>query len=308
MDPVTTGLYGVLLPALAAGLVLAAGWRLWRRGAPDGAPTNGGPLEARPADGRWSGGLALAAALWAAQLGLSGPPVAPGGDLTPTGLDWLAWVTLAAAFLLPAEPQLGRRWALLRGALAIVTVELVLRNRFASRWTEGAEAAGWAVGLAALILVEWAALGRLLRAPGARGPLVVWLLAGHLAGIAALTGSVTIGQLAGALAAGAGAALVAAWWRPRVTLAGAGAGLATLALAGLTLNAHFFSYTPGTDALLVAAAPLVGLLGELPPLRRERPWARTLTTAILVSLPLAVALVRALLAFESDPYADYYDY
>jgi len=295
MDPVTAGLYGVLLPALAAGLVLAVGWRVWRR-VPEGI------------DGRWAGGAALAAALFVGQLGLSGLPTAPGGDLTPTGLDWLAWVVVAAALLLPIEPHLGRRWALLRGVLAIVTVELVLRNQFNSRWTEGSTAATWAVGLVALLLLEWLALDRLMRGPRLQGPLIVWLLAGHLGGLAALTGSVTIGQLSGAVAAGAGAALVAAWWRPRVRLEGAGAGLAAIALTGLTLNAHFFSYTSAQDALLVAAAPLLGLLAQAPPLRRERPWAQTLVTAALVTAPLAVAVVRAWLAFESDPYADYYDY
>jgi hypothetical protein len=294
MDPVTAGLFGVLLPALAAGLVLAAGWRLRRPEAPE-------------VDGRWCGGLAMAAALIAAQLGISGVPRLPGGDITPTGLDWLAWSVLLAALMLPAEPQLGRRWALLRGVLAITTVELVLRNQL-SRWGEGLEAAAWPVGLSALLLVEWGALGRLARGPRLQGPLVIWLLAAHLGALAALTGSVTLGQLSGAVAAGAGAALVASWWRPRVRLDGTGVGVAAIALFGLALNAHFFSYTTGQDILLVAAAPLLGLLAELPPLRRRTPWAQTLTTALLVVLPLALVVVRAWLAFESDPYADYYDY
>lgn len=295
MDPVTIGLFGVLLPALAAGLVLAAGWRVWTR-QPEGI------------DGRWAGAPALALAFVVGTVGISGLPVLPGGDQTPTGLDWLAWLALLAGLLLALQRRLGRWGGALRGVLAILTIELVLRNKITAAWSEGSEGIQWVLGLLALLFVDWLALERLARRPGASGPLVLWLLAATLGGLSALSGSVTIGQLAGALAAGLGAAVVAAWWRPRVSLSGPGVGVATVVLFGLALNAHFFSYTTGLDVLLFAAAPLFGLLAGLPKLRRESGWAQTLLTLALVAVPISVALTRAVLAYESDPYSDYYDY
>ncbi len=295
MDPITMGLYGVLFPALAAGLVLAVGWRVWNA-APEGI------------DGRWAGAPALALSFLVGTVGISGLPVVPGGDQTPTGLDWLAWVALLAGAVLALQPRLGRWGGALRGVLAILTIELVLRNKITAAWSEGSEGIQWVLGLLALLFVDWLALERLARRPGASGPLVLWLLAATLGGLAALSGSVTIGQLSGALAAGLGAAVVAAWWRPRLCLAGPGVGVAVIVLFGLGLNAHFFSYTTGTDVLLFAAAPLFGLLAGLPKLRRSSGWAQTLLTVTLVALPIAVALTRAVLAYESDPYAGYYDY
>lgn len=294
MDPWQLAL-AVLVPALCAGLVLGLGWKVWRG------------REAQ-VDGRWSSAPALALGYCAAALWLSGPPASflPGAERAPASLDWLFWLVIGGALLFPFEQRVGRWRDLARVAFAVFAIELVLKSQFQGRW-EGLSAVAWLVGLALIYNVLWAALVWLAaRRAGASAPLVAWLTASALAVLAALSGSAKLGQLAAALAAGLGAATLLAWWRPRLSLAGGGAGMVALLLFGLGANAHVYSYTLAVDVLLVASAPLCACLAELPHLRRSKGWARTLMALGLAALPIAIALVRATLAFEPDPYADGY--
>ena len=221
MDPQELLLTGVLAPALAAGVLLGLGWRVWRR-------------EDADSDGRWSGAPALAIAFLLTFYLLSGMPVSllPDSPRTPTGLDWLAWLAVPAIFLLPLEQKLGRWKHLLRGVVAVAMVRLVLNTAFESTF-EADVGRRWLAGLSALYMLIWAALTRVCgQRTGASSPLVLWTMAAGLAVLAALTGSAKIGQLGGALAAALGAATVLAWCRPRLTLAGGGVGLALLLLFG----------------------------------------------------------------------------
>ena len=294
MDPIQTGLTGVLLPAVLSGLLLAVGWRVWKR-------------DAEGVDGRWSGSLALAAAFLATYLAIAGAPsgILPGSDRTPTGLDWLFVLAAGAAVLFAhPDPVLWRRLGV-RLAVSGLTVWLVLKNAFANQLA-GDAAIAWFLGLAALLLIVWTAADlRARRRSGASSPLVWWATAATLAGVAGLSGSLKLAQLSGAVAAALGAAVVLAWWRPRLSLAGGGVALASILLFGLGLNAHFFSYTTGLDVLLIAVAPLAPFLRVLPFLNRLEGKKRTLVELALAGIPLAVALARAGLAYEPDPYADY---
>lgn len=296
MDPIEIALQCVLIPAVLAGIVLACAWRAWKRDS--------------QRDGRPWGALAIALAFASTFYFLSGLPTSllPDSPRTPTGLDWLAWMTFPAALLLPLEAKLGKARHILRGVVAAIVVRLVLRNAFASIW-EAQEGWIWFGVLTALYLAIWAAIARSTsRRPGASSPMLLWLLATGLAVLAGLTGSALIAQLTGALAAGFGAAIVISWRIPRFSLSGSGSSMGLLLLFALGLNAHFFSYTTGTDILLLAAAPFAALLAELPPLRFKRPALRTLTVLALASIPIAVALTRAAMAFLAEAEDDYYDY
>jgi len=292
LDPLDLSL-AVLVPALAAGALLALAWKPWRR---EEAP-----------DGRWSSAPALALGFLVGALLVGGAPVLPGlgGDREPASLDWLFLLVLVAGLAFPFQERLGRWRDFARGGFAVLAIELVLRNQV-QRW-EGLAGVGWIVGLTALYVLVWACLVHLAeRRSGASMPLVAWLTVAALSTVAALTGSARIGQLGGGLAAGLGAAVVLAWWRPRLSLGRGAAGVVTLVLFGLGANAHFYSYTAALDVLLVAAAPACALLAELGPLRSRSDRGRTALALGLAALPIAVALVRVVLAYEPDPYADYY--
>lgn len=299
MDPIELGLAGILLPAVIAGLSLALGWRAWRR---DSEPS-----------GHAAGAPALALAYLAAHLAVAGPPASPlpGSERTPAGLDWLFWLVALFGLLLTLERPLTRRgpwWSLaLRLVAAALLVGGVLRMTFQREWSGWTEVA-WLSGLALLLAVPWTVLEREAREHrGARSALVLWATAASLAIVAVLSGSAKLAQLSGAVAAALGAAVVLAWWRPRVSLAGGGVSLAVLTLFGVGLCAHFYSYTTAADALLVAAGPVMPLAMRLPGLRKLRGGRGTAAALALASLPLAVAVLRAVLAYEPDPYAEYYE-
>ncbi|MFT7670388.1 MAG: hypothetical protein ACI8X5_003096 [Planctomycetota bacterium] len=295
MDPQAIILGGVLAPALAAGILLALAWKIWS--------TEDGSI-----DGRWIGAPALAAAFLATFFYLSGLPASPlpGSSRTPTGLDWLAWLVIFTAPILPIEPKFGRYRHLLRGIVAIIAVRLVLFNAFASTWNF-AEGTLWTAGLSVLFLILWSVLSSQTAArPGASSPLFLWVLATGLALLSSLSGSAKIAQLSGALAAGLGAATVIAWRVPRLSLSGAGTALALLILFGLSLNAHFYSYTTGVDILLFASAPFLALLTKLPRIRRMSDARQTLFLVFITALPIAIAIGHATIKFMEA--ADEYDY
>lgn len=294
MDAVGIAL-DILLPALGAGIVLAIAWRVWRPGGPE-------------VDGRWSGAPALALAFALGFVSITGLPASPlpGGDRSAASLDWLFWLALVAALALPFEQRLGRWRDMARGAFAVLAIQLVLRSQFESAW-EGMDGVAWIAGLTVGYVFLWAALVLLAeRRAGASMPIVAWLTASGLALLAVLTGSGKIGQLSGSLAAGLGAATVLCWWRPRLSLGAGGAGMVALLLFGLGANAHFYSYALAADVVLVGSAPLVAHLADVGPLRRVTGWKRTVLVLVIASVPIAVAVTRAVLAYEPDPYADYY--
>ena len=80
----------------------------------------------------------------------------------------------------------------------------------------------------------------------------------------------------------------------------------TLAAVGLGTCAHFFSELPGLDALLIAAGALFVWVPAPRALRERGAVLSALWPAAMVAIPVAIAVTRAVLAFEPDPYADYY--
>ena len=54
--------------------------------------------------------------------------------------------------------------------------------------------------------------------------------------------------------------------------------------------------------VLLAFAPLAAWLAELPAVRRRPAWQVGALRVAFVLIPVAVPVVRAVLAFEADPY------
>ena len=173
MDPIQATLTGVLLPAVIAGLALAVGWRVWSR-APRGSGTA-------------AGALAISLAYLAAYAAIVGTPASlwPGSARTPSGLDWLFWLTALFGLGFFFEARVTRRWLPLMWTVAgALLVEGVLRNTFRREWSGLTEAA-WLLGLVALLLAPWWSLERLARKrPGASAALALWASAASLAAVA----------------------------------------------------------------------------------------------------------------------------
>lgn len=289
MPPIRDLLWGLGYPALAAGCTwafLGGGW--FRR------------------DARWVSSLAVAAAFVLADIGLfQGPPMEP-----TAAREWLVWIAFAGALISPLEALHARARFPVRAGFVGALVFLLLRRQYENHWEgEGGLAGPFPeVGIALLLaLGGWYAVERIARIrPGAGAPLVLWATASALAVCCLWSSSGSYAQLAGALAAAMGAAVVLSWLRPGAWFAGGGAGLAWLLCFGVGLSAHFYARLDATDALLLASAPFVALLADLLPRDKRESATGTLARLLIVLLPLAAASVRCYQDYaaldQADPY------
>lgn len=281
-------LRGLFAPALLTGVLLALAWRAWK-------PEE----EARPG---WAGAPAVGLGFLAGFAAVEGLGALPAEGRTLSALDLIFWTVALLGVVLLIESRVARQ------RRSHVLLSWALAGLFLLRVVSGSSEVTKLVGTA-LVLgwlpLAWCAECVASERDGAQSPLALWMSASGFAGVAALSGSVKLGQLGGVLAAVLGATVVLSWWRPRFSLAGGGATLAAFALVALILDAHFFSYTTRADALLCALSLATPLAIRLPGLRRSSGARRTALVLLLAALPLAVALTRAALAFEPDPYAGY---
>ncbi|HEX5011785.1 MAG TPA: hypothetical protein VFY71_15440 [Planctomycetota bacterium] len=265
-------LLGVVLPALAAALVLLAA----RRAA--GGPGLGAALAV-------GGGYVLAHLLQRGGRGL--PP--------REATDW-AWVAAIAGMLAGASGLTRRRTPLLPLALRLLLSGALLWQLLAA-WRTQAEPDEMrsviAVGAAVLALL-WTVVEVGLERPGWFAPALLAVTAAGAAGAIGLSGSFRVALLAGALCAVLCAAAVGSALRlAPPTLEGAAAP-AVLALGALLTCAAFYSELPRAAAFLIGGAPVAGLVGDaLLGARARRPAVRgglLLLVAALLGLAVKLAV------------------
>ncbi|MDF1798470.1 MAG: hypothetical protein P1V81_04790 [Planctomycetota bacterium] len=277
MEPILILIKVTVAALAAAGLVLFAAARLGTDGRP-----------------RRYAGAALIAALIGAYLAQYGLPTLPFGEdslRAHTRLFWVLPIGLIAT-LLPW------RRALLPVA---VLVPLVIMQAFDGGEREAAE---W-LSLVGLVLAFCVvtATGDLVfrRRDGAHTAVQLGLFAGAAAGVIGATGTMAYAQWAGALGTAWGLTVLLAW---RAKDAGRldGATLALFASSFLLLATRFSELDPFDAALLIAALPMTVLAEDFFEARR----ARTAVSWLVLLAVLATVALRVYLAWESDPYADYY--
>jgi hypothetical protein len=292
--------------ALAAALVLLCGWP-WRKPHP-ALVYAGGVLGV---------GLGFTAGCWLLGVQPHWPPREDQDRLLFWLFPALLGVELVAAFL-------GRwRWLawVPRLVLAAGAARLLLHNTIylsdlagpgTREWTP---AQTWLIltGLAAALAGIWAALALLVRqtpaqptTPPPRGggglggrlvPLAVAFACGGTAVTVMLSGYASGGQLALPLAGALAGAVIAS-----LALAGTPdlkglLGLGVVGLFAVLVTGRFFGNLTTVNAALLFCAPLLCWLPELPPLRRLRPWVRTVAAAVLVAIPVTLAVAQAQRAF-----------
>lgn len=267
----------IFVPAVVAGAVWGAGWKIWDRKA------------AALRDGTWVGPLAFAAAFAAGFILLEGWPGFP-----PRSAEgWLPYIGAGAGLL--SAGRFGRRelviqiilWGVIF-AFAVMRLTVNLRPT----WSGGEEALwffGFVVtGLAAQMALEVVAERR----PGVSMPVVYWILAVGVFTTLALSGSITYAQYAGIVAAAAGAAFVAACIKPSISFSGAGgtSGVVVVLLNALLLCGNLFSGLPLSVALILAGAPIFLLIGEMGWVTQRAGWQQVLLRAVFVGVPVGVAV------------------
>ena len=274
-------LLGVVPPALIAALVLLVAWRPWQRT----------PVE----NAGWGPTVACGLAVLAGYLAIEGRPQFP----PPEKWQWILYLGLAAmglglVDLIGQAARWRPRWTRgLAGPLAAAAALLMLRH-------PSPEAQPlWKAGLGLAVLLSWAALEPLARRrPGASIPLALLLSLAGAGAVIVLSGNAKLAGLAGALAAAMGAAVVVAWWQPRLSLAHGAVVVVVVVLSGLLFlgQAYTYSSVPVVSFLLPIVAPAAAWIVEVPALRGMGAARALLLRAGAVLVVVAVAVGLALYA------------
>ena len=262
MDPVQTLIYAAAVPAaVAAAVLLVLKWT--RRG-----------------DGSVAGaGIALAAGFIAAYFGLGGrwrmPPVEASHALVP------AAIAAAAALLIGVRND--ARPALLRRALRFALV-------FAALWFSVLEKSPlWlGVGMGATLAFLWAMDVRAATAKPSMFLATLLIVSGATAIALGVSGTMTVAQFAGGLAAATGGCLAFALRRP-VGVRGV-AFVAGILLPMLWLNGWIFADLPLLSMLLLAVAPFAAWASGRLRFSRLRPGTAIALEIAVTALPCLAAI------------------
>lgn len=229
--------------------------------------------------------------------------------------DWLliAVLPVVLAIAVIGQSRFARWVWLARIAVGLVLPIGLMRIYLSTHWSMAESAVSFSllgVGHAAL----WASLYHQARpkdgvAP--RWPIAALALSAGVGGVVFIMAadSISIGQLAISLATILGGLWLVSLWAggsPKASVTQMVVDTAWPLFAGLLITAHFFGgNTIPRLALLIALAPQLARLGDLPWLNRRGPVVNALCRLALTAAPLAIAVILAAASFaqrQADPY------
>ncbi len=281
-------LYSVVLPAAISLVLMLIATRPW---------------SAASLRGYWAGPIAIGVSFSIGLLGLQTRPALPPASAE----DWLfhvGWMiaivgVLTAVIRLPVMVRAIVTAVASAAVLYLVLKPLTVGSTFTpATWTTK-EAATY-IGAAALAMTFAFVLFEIAseRWKDAVVPLLMTETAAALGLYILFNGSTTYGQRGGILAAAVGPVVVIALTWKKTSLARGGV-LAFVVLVG-GLLATFYAYPDKVvlyRLLLIAAAPVVGLIPAITPLKG---WKRLAACALLAAIPLGLAVVPAGIQFAHD--------
>lgn len=185
-------------------------------------------------------------------------------------------------------------------------VPLLLLRNLVPHW-EAPEATR-VVALAMLaVLLAWCGTDALVeRRKGPSLPACLWLATTGAALSLLISGFALGAQFAGLLAAMMGAAVVATWMRPELSLARGTATVTLVLLGALAITGVHLAELPPVTGLLLLLAPLAAWAPELGPLASLPPRRAALVRLLAVLIPVAIALWVAWDQRPApDPYSGY---
>ncbi len=276
----TVVIWGALVPATLAFVLLAVAWR--RRASASGA---GGP---------WAAALAVGLAYVVGSWGMGS---ATAGD---PNLRLLV-IALAGAGIGLVESLLRvPRWASwsLRIAASSAAAWLVVGPLVApQQW--GLAQVGLRVGvIAGATVMVWTAID--LQAAAEEGPslaLALALLAAGGSAVVLMSGLASTAQVAGALVAALGVGFLLSWRYPARARLRSAAPVVALLLVGHGAVGLLYAEMPPLSFGLLALTPLGLLLGRLGRLRRARAVAALALRLLVVSAPVGAAVATAAIPY-----------
>lgn len=281
-------LFGLVLPACIALIVITIAWRPWSKGSPRG---------------QWAGGLAIGGSFFAGMLGLQPMPAMP-----PVAVeDWLVFAGIAVAVLgvidglirLPKIVRIVIAVAVSGAIVYLVLIPLTRGSRFTPAQWSGKEAATWITVITIAMTLGFLVLERATqKLHDATVPLLMTMAAGTLGLYMMFSNSQSFGQRAGVIAAATGAIFAIAIWSKKVSLARGGVLAFVVLFGGLLATCYALVPNPVTYRLvLIGISPLVGLLPSVLPMRD---WKRWIICAIFAAIPLGIALIPAAIQFAHE--------
>lgn len=217
-------------------------------------------------------------------------------------LDWLPLLLLAGLIVFAVDDIVGfAPWLRLgmQGISALLAGGLLLRPILSQLPLMGAVLT--LAGVTVLWFGLWVYLDRRALQDATSGVTLLTVAVGAAA-VPAMTGSVLLGQLGGALAVVLAGWLLWNWPRPRWLLGHAGTAVTVLTLGSLLLVGRFYSETPLSISLLL----LVALAANVPMalMKRYRPGLdaplAVVLTGLLALVPVALAIGFTLLFYMSQ--------
>lgn len=282
-------LKGVVPPIAATTAALLLAWRPWRR-----PPHTTGRA--------WGATLGLVLGFFAAFVAVKGywPPFP-----ALAGTDWFPYVGIAVAVVglcvRTSSGQIPRRAMV---ALTVLASWLMLRTMWTNRWHGGIEGV-LHVGISSTVLVvlslAMAPLGSKSRGPVL--PLALTLIC-SVASFVLLAGSgASMGQLAGALAAGLGVCTALGFCNREFTLHASGTWVVAMLLGCLLLGGHYFNNAPPLHIALVVLSMLCTWVDRWGMLTGRSLLVRGSVVLGIVAAPLVVA---GWLAWQTMAELEYY--
>jgi hypothetical protein len=220
----------VVLPTVAAALLLALGHAVWSRSAP-------------VARGRWSLALAGTCGLWLAYVTVKSAPTFPPVDAN----EWALWLALVAALygVLEAAAPLPTavRWVA-RVLVSAAVPWLILRPLREHSFTPS-ESNLWLASATGVIVVVWSALEAAVdRLQGHAAALALTVLVGATAAALGLSGTALLAQTTGGLAAALGVTVALGWLRPGLSLARSAVPAVAVSLGSVWVAGHHYASLP----------------------------------------------------------------
>lgn len=273
MDVQSTLIFGVLIPAVVAGIVLLFGGR--------------GSGDVRPARA-FVGALAFGVGWLVAYRFIVGMPVWPGGSTQIAPHAWLAWFVLAAIALAPLrEIESLRRWSNPFYAIlfSIVSFRFPLANVLEN------DLSGIAIrfGLTLVMYMAWNASD--LLATRVRGPALpaAWMISGVGIAVCCLYAHTALfTQLVLASIAALGAACVVGLIDRGTRFADGAIAITWLVFAGALINAGIYDLSRVSIALLVVSLLAPWIVARKP--FAQRPFAAAAIAMLAAAVPAAIAV------------------
>ncbi len=293
---------GIVWPAVATGVILAFGVILRRRFGDTRPPSAGHAGKRTSFDGAVAA-IAISIGYCVGHIAILGwpsfPPVSAEHWLIPVALLAGLLAALECAYRLPSAARWIVRVAAL-GAFLVIPLDPLWRYFAETREWSGWTTTVWMAGFVAVFLAGWVSSDiSARRLAGWAVTVPIGVAIAGLAIVAAISGSASLGQLAGALAVSLGTLTLADAITGGGRPIGGAVSVCWFLMIAVLFNAFTFGEVTSLPASLLVGAPLGSLVGVSTAGLRTNRWVGGITATVVSLLMTAFAVFLAYREYTS---------